>query len=139
MHVPIEFDPEMHLVRELPVTSYLRREIGQPSLITYFHRELETWVVALKAQKFGEDGTILEIGMLGTGEGEGPWCSRENAQKIIHCMKTLISKAEAKKRTAGVGRRKMQQANAGMRKVRDAHQAVYNRVKQKRGALAADD
>lgn len=138
MLTPCVFDPAFHQKFELPITRYLRRELGLKNLLTYRHVLHGTWVVALAEIDVWKGGRMLEIGMLGTGEGEGSWCSAANARHIIHRIKSAIPKAEAKTRLRRHDRAVMQRAQLGQDRREESLRRVYRNHHKKYGALAAE-
>jgi hypothetical protein len=62
--VPIAYDPELHLVRDIPFTHYLRNHYPDKPVMTYFHRQAGNWVAGLW---HGGKRFIIEMVLL------GPW------------------------------------------------------------------
>lgn len=133
MIVPFPYDPEVHLIRELDVTRFLRTETKRPDLVTYFHRLSETWVCALR-----EGENLADIWLLGTGEGEGPWASRSCVLRIIWRLKSLIDAATAKKRLRAHDRDTMKQLQARQDRLFDGYRKVHRRLHKRHGAVAAE-
>lgn len=42
-----QFDPELHLLRRTPFSSFLEREFKPFELFTYFHNQTKNWVISL--------------------------------------------------------------------------------------------
>lgn len=140
MHIPYAWDPAIHHLVELPVTRFLRRELNLPNLVTYVHEIFKTWVVSLRD---GDDawsgGRLLDIGMLGSGEGEGQWCSRENVVAIISRMKDLISKYEVRERMKARQVDEMRDLDRRQVRTSEAHQKIYRELRSRHGPLVADE
>ena len=93
MFIWYDYDPSIHRLHPVPVLATLRRELKTDKVVIYHHQVHDTWVVSFKV-----GGKMCDIGLLGTGEGEGPWTTRENRQAIVLSIVTRIRKEEARKR-----------------------------------------
>lgn len=140
MHIPIEYDPAQHQLLDLPVTRFLRRETGQPGLITYRHRIHGTFVVALRASNPSDDTNVMaEIGMLGDGDGKSPGCTRENALSIIRKLADAEDRVKIRKRLRRWRRDFIEQALAEGRDYKEAVRDIYLKQKSAHGPLVAED
>ncbi len=129
MNPPYPYDPALHELVELQITRYFRRALREKRIVTYRHRVFGVWVVALF------DGEVLvDIGRLGTGEGEGPWCSSKNAAYIVQRMKTTISPVEAAKQLKQWYRNWWANFNARMLRNEETLKRVYSDIRGRHGA-----
>lgn len=145
MQATYPYDPAVHRIVELPITRYLRREIGRDELVTWHFtdieepepgkpKEKEVWVVSLF------DGErLLDIGHLGDGDGAGPGCTRENAQAIINRLKNLITRAEAKRRLRVWKQGQDRALDEMAQRQLDSRKKMYSGIKQHFSEKAADD
>lgn len=128
-----EHDPAVHRIIELPVSGWLRRELKRPELVTYHHQVFGTWVVALFAE-----GRLFDIGMLGSGEGEGPWLNRKAAVDLMERMHLLITALEAKKRMRDFHKAYHQTHEQNQLQQREAHRAIYKYIQKRSGTVKAE-
>lgn len=72
----IPYQPDRHLVRDIPFTHYLRNHYPDKNCMTYFHLDTGNWIagVWIRDKKF-----IQEIVCLGPNPGE---ITREHARKF---------------------------------------------------------
>lgn len=143
-------DPEFHHIAELPVTAYLRRELKDPRVITWWFDdvddtlpdkpiELKVWVVSLcnfkGKPKFGDE--MIDIGYLGSGEGEGPWCSKENAAAILYKVTNVISRAKAKQLVMENHRSQLRGMNEMAARQLETRTRIFHNIKARHGEPAA--
>lgn len=97
MLVPIPYDPEIHYIplADLPLVEALRRESRRKDLIVFLDKEEGTWGVALDGRN-GRMPQIAEITPLGTGAGEGPWCSPQVFLEVLEALASMRPTAELK-------------------------------------------
>ena len=134
MHIAFDYDPSMHRLAELPVTDFLRRELGLPNVVTYFHDVWKDWNIALK-----EGHEMMDIGKLGDGTGKDTSLTHENGQNIIRRMKTLISRSEAKKRMKAHANAEAKAADERVDKYYDGVRKVHSKLKNSHGPMKADE
>ncbi len=145
------FLSEIHHIVELPVTAFLRRELKEKRVVTWYFDNItrpdsqkpdkivweKVWVVSLKDRIQGID-QMLDIGHLGTGQGEGPWCSAENMAAILKRMATTITAAEAKQKMWDHHRNHGRLMNADAFRDYEARLKMYKELKRRHGELHAN-
>jgi hypothetical protein len=136
--VPIDYDPAEHELIDCQEARHLRGATGFDNLIVYRHRGYSTWVVALRAK--WPDGRIrfAEVGMLGSGEGEGRWLTKANRDDLVFRLRNLMTKEDIKR-----GLRQFQRGlQDWLDEVDDDQQSgiqsLYNGVKRRYGQVAAE-
>ncbi len=137
MLAPIRYDPAWHQVVETPAARHLRRVIGLPNLLTYYHRGSKRWVVALDHQSRTHGRHLAEIAFLGNGGGEGPWLSTAQKQKIVMALRCLISAVAAKRKLKGQQGAIWQHADRIEMDQQEGFQQVHRWLKRTRGIKAA--
>lgn len=134
MHIAYDYMPSIHRMAELPAGKFLRRELGLPNVVTYFHTIHECWVVSLK------DGPqMMDIGKLGDGDGKDQSMTKENADSIIRRMKTLITRAEAKRRLNAHAKDQLRECEAKQDRHLEGHRRVQREIKKKHGPQKAGE
>ena len=136
--IPYNFDPVVHRIVELTPVRYLRRELKLPQLVGYHHRVFGTWVLSFKGT--GDNGRpqLLDVGLLGTGEGETPDCTAKNMKSIIKRLKTAIHKMEVLKQIRQFGRDKTKVAVEDEHEHDDAIRTIHRDIKKRKGSLQAE-
>lgn len=102
---------------------------------TYYNGVSRNWVLSVFDRR---KSRLFDVGLLGTGDGEGPWCSRENARNIIHRMKNLVSVADFKKATHRKLLRQMEREVELQEQDDEAYREGHAWVKRRRGHVAAE-
>lgn len=132
------YDPDLIEFVDLPVQAYLRRELKRPYIFTFRNRVTGHWAVAMVAGDNWGGKTMLDIGQLGDGKGEGPFCTRENAQSIINRMTRLITKAEARRQVRAGQRKRLGAINTEAREYAEGQRKMLGIVKARMGSVRAD-
>jgi len=133
IQVSYNYDPAVHSIRLTGAGEWLRRVTKRKELITYYHRVFKTWVVSLRG-----DNRLLDIGQLGTGRGEGSWSTHANLVSIVCTLKSLLAKAEIRKRLKQQRQRELLQGEETRRMDDDVLRAGYSWVKKRKGAVKAE-
>ncbi len=127
------YEPAIHRLFRSDAAEYLAREVEQENLVTYHHEITGNCVVSLL-----EGGRLFDIGLMGTGAGEGPWLTRANAKEIVRRMKTLISLAEARKRLRRWETQGRRDAQAREQRYFDGIRKAFHYMKRRHGPMKAD-
>ena len=130
-----EYDPAVHRVDDNnPVGRFLRKELRTDKLVVYHHQVFNTWVVSLRNDR----GELWDIGLLGSGDGEGPWSTQQNTQNIIRRVHNLIDAVQINKKLRQWKRKVYRQAEEHQQLVFAGHQAAYKSVYDKHGPVKAE-
>jgi len=136
MYIPIDFDPEWHALRPLPVEASLRRDTKQPNIVTYFHKGTKKWLVALKSANGRQ---LLELDYVDGVDGTQTFPqSREHYQRLVRLLTVLLEKKEVKRR---LRQREAAAATAHIEEeeaIRDAYLTIYRDMKRAHGEHHAD-
>lgn len=117
---------ESHLVRETPEAQFLRRELGEPGLFTYWDRDRSTWALAYWLDG-GSQGFADFLDDLPGGE-DGPVLNRDNVRKY-----------RAWHRPPDYAKHKQRVIENERKRIRDwqdetnEHNAMQNHLKKRRG------
>jgi len=79
-------DPQRHMIEDTPFTSYARRELDQPDLLTYWHRYRKTWVLGCWLD---EQHTLFqELAVLGPAVFPPRWLSKQVMGRLAYLFST---------------------------------------------------
>ena len=74
--IPVQYDPEMHVIRPTPFSHYMQRHMEDSLIFTYQHQRTKNWVLAAWiTQPYGR---MLELVVL----GDEPTASRGTVRRV---------------------------------------------------------
>ncbi len=133
---PIEYDPDMHHIADLPVAKSLRAATGIPSLITYRHAFHKSWVLGFRS----EDGRmLLEALFLNETDETSDVVSRERFQEIVKTLREMITEEEATKRRRSRANARVDGILAAGEEMREGVAGIFESIRRSYGPLAAED
>lgn len=128
------FDPECHVIRDVEVTRYLRRELKVPDIITVYFPESDTWSICVWVYKgrgvFRELKAVKSIYAL---DRQAVADLRAWANRRTKTLKEHVKELRAASRELD---RKHVEA---LQESREIKQAIGRRVKRKFGNIKGED
>jgi len=135
-----EYNPAIHFFPEPQPECIirLRKAVGLGSIHAMLHKDFGHWEVVMRGVEPDGRPIFLELGFMGSGNGEGPTFSGECYDDYVRKLKRLLTVAEVRQvqRQRGADQlRKMENVNqVGLRGKR----RVIERVRQRCGDMAAE-
>lgn len=137
MRQAIPFDPAVHKIRELEVARQLRRDTGDPQVMSYFHEGTENWLIALLS---ADRKWLLEIdyiSVLSDGKSTSPR-SREEYQYLLKLLTVFTTKDRMKRNLLSWNRSQVLGHLDENERFTEALQGMYRFIHRNDGAVAAE-